>query len=208
MVNVVEVLLSHAMHRLIFLCTQEYKVGPLVDGMVDLHKASYSEFAEPVDWAKRQLGPVDWAFLQDAVPYQAFLLKDLFKEASGGYCYGYNSTYGTEECGFDTFTFWDYTSLDSVVEGKRIHALHFWIAPSEEDWGYVTLHPFPLSFNYIEDPEKNPLDWEAYNFEYCYQGPYDTAEDLMDAFYAGELTMCPVYTEDFAWSNTVSQTHT
>lgn len=213
---------------------QNYKVGPLVDGKVDLDAATYEEMyeANTIPWAKRQLGPVDWFFLQDAPPYQAFKLKELFK-ATTGYCYGFDYNYTEHECGFENLSFWDYTSMgkfvlhvvallfgasvvrltrwfllllpatDSVSTEKRIHALHFWINPSDQLWGYPTLHPVPISFNYIEDPETDPIDWETYNFEYCFQGPYDTAEDLLAAFEAGELTICEVTTTDFAWSNTV-----
>ena len=98
-------------------------------------------------------------------------------------------------------TFWGYTSLDSTME-RRIISAHFWLIPPDEDWGYATLHPVPLSFNLVEDPDKDPTEWETYDFEYCYQGPFDSAEDLLAAYESGDLIICQVPNSDLSWSNT------
>lgn len=84
--------------------------------------ATYEQMYEDLlmPWAKRQLGPVDWTFLQDAPPYYAYLLKDLFKATTGGYCYGYDYNFTENECGFDHITYWDYTSVDSAKTGERV----------------------------------------------------------------------------------------
>jgi hypothetical protein len=164
-----------------------------------MYEAMYSDGTVP--WSRRTLGPVDWTFLADAPPFAAYVVKDLLKETTGGFCYGFDMDYDEGECGFDDMTFWDYTSLDSTEE-ERIHAVHFWLAPADEPWGYVTLHPVPFSFNYVEEPDKPPIEWKTYNFEYCYQGPYDSAEDLLAAYESGELTICTLSTE-FGFSNTV-----
>ena len=49
---------------------------------------------------------------------------------------------------------------------------------------------------------QDPLEWETYNFEYCYQGPFDSAEDLLAAYESDELIICHVPNSDLGWSNT------
>jgi len=102
----------------------------------------------------------------------------------------------------DTMTYYDYTSLASTPD-KRVTSLHFYVTPPTEPYGHETLLPVPLSFNFVENlSEPDQSKWQAYNFVYCYQGPYGTAEQLADAFDNGELTLCRVQTRNLEWSNT------
>ena len=62
-------------------------MGPLVDGAVDISSA----IAEPmladgdIQWAQRTEGPVDWTFLQGNFGFEAYKLRELLKETTGGY---------------------------------------------------------------------------------------------------------------------------
>jgi diamine oxidase len=181
----------------------DYKVGPLVNGTLT-EMASYETMYEDgmIPWAKRASTPIDWNWLEDSVAFNAFVLQDLFKNVTGGFCYGSDEDYEEGDCGYDDVTYWEYASLSATTE-LRDTAVHFWLIPDGTDWGYLTLHPVPISWNFIEDPEKPQTEWVSYNFEYCYQGPYDSAEDLLAAFNAGELTMCYVPSTDLGYSRTV-----
>ncbi|KAJ8601827.1 hypothetical protein CTAYLR_009059 [Chrysophaeum taylorii] len=83
---------------------------------------------------------------------------------------------------------------------SRIHNAMFWTVVDDisASAGGV-IKPFPLSFTYNETYEvPTPRDFPTWNFVYCNQGPYESAEALLAAYVAGTVTACSVEADYYA----------
>jgi hypothetical protein len=85
---------------------------------------------------------------------------------------------------------------------QRITNVNFYLRPSGETFGTAFLMPIPISFQLVEDPDKDPNDWDAINWEYCYQGPFNSPAALMGKWNAGELKTCTMPNSNFDWTTT------
>lgn len=126
-------------------------------------------------------------------------LQKLQNDTSGGFCFGLPE----DDCkeGLD---FW-FTADPSSTPENRVSVIQFNLIPAalgfeETDvsgTSFSTLFYIPLTYK-ISQPGPDPADWTSYGYEYCGQGPYDSAEALAEAYDSGELTLCPTgITDDY-----------
>jgi len=164
----------------------QYKIGPLVNGELRTYWREVDKLLQDneVPWAMRGNYNSVTKHYDEAVHKEAYKLKKLFEFTTGGRCIG-----GDDCNGDDDMRFIQFASL-ATTPTRRVTSVHFIVRVKDKEFGPSCLLPVPISFNVIEDPEKDPNDWEATNFEYCYQGPYESAQALMDAIYADEVSPC------------------
>lgn len=164
----------------------QYKIGPLVDGRLPSSGVTVKKLLEDneIPWAMRGNYNDVTKFYDKAVHKEAYKLKKLFEFTTGGYCIG------GEDCdGANNMRFIQFASL-ATTPTQRITSVHFLVSAKDKEFGPSCLLPVPISFQILEDPDKMPQNWVATNFEYCYQGPFDSAESLMTAIDANELYPC------------------
>lgn len=146
-----------------------------------------------IPWAQRGNYIEEYLNLRRQVETEGAKLAVLFV-ATTGYCYGASG------CGSNIY--WvDSASLLSTTE-KRITTVRFELVPSSEPHGYFTSTPIPIFFSFVEDPDLPTSQWETNNFQYCSQGPDDSAEELMAAYDAGLLATCVMSGSGLEWTNT------
>mmetsp|Transcript_34230 Transcript_34230/g.80641 ORF Transcript_34230/g.80641 Transcript_34230/m.80641 type:complete len:863 (+) Transcript_34230:103-2691(+) len=175
----------------------QYKIGPLVNGRVRSLNPEIEELLEDneIPWAMRGNYHSVTGLLDEAIHKHAYELRELFKATTGGYCIG-----GDECNGDDKMRFIQYANL-ATTPTRRVSSVHFILRDSKKEFGPSCLLPVPISFHVIENPDRDPSEWEAINFEYCYQGPYDSAQALLDAIFAGEVHPCSVSSKNLGWTS-------
>lgn len=175
----------------------QYKIGPLVDGKLGSRGVTTEELLEDneIPWAMRGNYKSVTKHFDEAVHTQAYKLKDLFKVTTGGHCIG-----GDDCNGDDAMRFIQFANL-ATTPTRRVTSVHFIVRVQDGEFGPSCLLPVPISFHVVEDPEKDPSEWETNNFEYCYQGPYDSAEALLDAIFGGIVKACTMSTRDTQWTS-------
>lgn len=175
----------------------QYKIGPLVGGSVRSQNTVVEELLEnnEIPWSMRGNYHSITGHFDKAVHKHAYELKELFKATTGGYCIG-----GDDCNGDDNMRFIQYANM-ATTPTKRVTSVHFILRDPNKEFGPSCLLPVPISFHVIEDPDKDPQKWEANHYEYCYQGPYDSASDLLDAIFAGQVKPCSVPSSNFGWTS-------
>jgi hypothetical protein len=178
----------------------QYKIGPIANGK--LSSSGDGVTIDPlledneIPWAMRGNYKSVTSLFDEAVHKPAYKLKKLFQFTTGGYCIGGDDCDGDAKMRFIQFA-----NL-ATTPTKRVTSVHFILRVKDGEFGPSCLLPVPISFHVVEDPDKDPGEWETTNFEYCYQGPYDSAEALLDAIYADEVTPCRMNTgNDQQWTS-------
>jgi len=175
----------------------QYKIGPLVDGKLNSRSIDTKKILEDneIPWAMRGNYKSVTSLFDEAVHTQAYKLKELFKFTTGGYCIG-----GDDCDGDDKMRFIQFANL-ATTPTRRVTSVHFILRAKDGEFGPSCLLPVPVSFHVVEDPDKDPSEWETNNFEYCYQGPYDSPEALLNAIYSEELDPCKMSSENQDWTS-------
>ena len=178
----------------------QYKVGPLANGKLSSRGdgVTIDPLLEDneIAWALRGNYNSVTKYFDEAVLKPAYTLRKLFRFTTGGSCIGGGECNGTRNMRFIQFA-----NL-ATTPTKRVTSVHFILNANDREFGPSCLIPVPISFHVVEDPDKQPGEWETNNFEYCYQGPYDSAEALLDAIYADEVTPCQMNTgSDQKWTS-------
>eukprot|EP00539_Tryblionella_compressa_P016531 CAMPEP_0178846072 /NCGR_PEP_ID=MMETSP0746-20121128/17815_1 /TAXON_ID=913974 /ORGANISM="Nitzschia punctata, Strain CCMP561" /LENGTH=869 /DNA_ID=CAMNT_0020510389 /DNA_START=58 /DNA_END=2667 /DNA_ORIENTATION=+ len=175
----------------------QYKVGPLVNGRVDTANAVVETMLNDneLPWSRRGNYYSAERFYFDKINSDAAKLKDLLR-ATTGYCYG------TSDCGFTDNIYIHTAGNIATTDDKRVTTVMFFLSPSGKDYGSPFLMPIPLRFDMIEDPDQDPRFWETTNFEYCYQGPYNSADELMAAYNQPGFVLCDVPSNNLDWTLT------
>eukprot|EP01023_Acetabularia_acetabulum_P004083 TRINITY_DN11717_c1_g1_i1.p1 TRINITY_DN11717_c1_g1~~TRINITY_DN11717_c1_g1_i1.p1 ORF type:complete len:947 (-),score=198.93 TRINITY_DN11717_c1_g1_i1:162-3002(-) len=180
----------------------EYKIGPLplVDGSIIWEELTA---AGQIPYVKRPQSGIGTAWAQYSIGKTAFYLRDIFKDITGGKCYGLSywaqddenleemQQLSDAECGEEEQWKIDWLSYpvcpasvnDTAVE--RITRVHWYFFPAGKDhkWSHGDegeLHPIPLSFS-INETDVDYKKWQTYDFEYCGQY-YKNKEALLNAF--------------------------
>ena len=177
----------------------QYKVGPIKNGEVQTENAVVEKLLKDneLPWAQRGNYSHLKKYVDDQVFKQAYTLRKLFRAATGGYCFG-----GDECNGDDDMKYIEYANLATTPE-KRITNIHFILKVPNGEFGPSCLLPVPISFQIIENPDIDPSQWETTNFEYCYQGPYESAEALLDAITNGAVEPCAaIRSSNAEWTST------
>eukprot|EP00929_Paragymnodinium_shiwhaense_P031538 TRINITY_DN17638_c0_g1_i1.p1 TRINITY_DN17638_c0_g1~~TRINITY_DN17638_c0_g1_i1.p1 ORF type:complete len:772 (+),score=130.73 TRINITY_DN17638_c0_g1_i1:73-2388(+) len=83
--------------------------------------------------------------------------------------------------------------------GKRSNfVMFFWVPPKparpEANW----LHPLPFKMT-LDTTAVNPEEWQVTAVEFCSQGPFASAKDLMTAYKNGKVRVCPFHPTTGAW---------
>ncbi|GAB4821559.1 hypothetical protein N2152v2_008605 [Parachlorella kessleri] len=203
----------------------EYKVGPLplnystagIEELVDPGQIPFAKFPTSIStsaWTEAAVGPV------------ALELRELFKNMTGGKCYSTtgpaeddpstelsnNSTEGSSApdgggCSNRDLSWLEYPDFHDTSP-SRIAIIKWQFVPQRRNGEETYLHTLPVTWK-LNETDPDPTMWPSYDFEYCNQGPFATAEDLLDALQAGDLKICsapefgdPVY--DYSWATTDS----
>ena len=177
----------------------QYKIGPLVHGKVQQTENTVVEKLlrdNEIPWSMRgNYGPLQ-KFVEDQIYEQAYKLREVFKITTGGYCFG-----GDECDGDDRVTYIEYANLATTTT-NRITNIFFIVRAPDRELGPSCLLPIPISFHIIENPNIAASRWETTNFEYCYQGPFESADALLVAIEQGEVERCTVSFTDTEWTST------
>lgn len=89
----------------------------------------------------------------------------------------------------------DVTASDPYYS-RIMNAMFFTVVDDVWPSAGGVIKPFPLSFTYNNTYEvESPMDFPSWNFVYCNQGPYESAEALLEAYESGEVETCPVETD-------------
>ncbi|KAK9844758.1 hypothetical protein WJX74_006497 [Apatococcus lobatus] len=192
---------------------QEYLVGPLplsdASDIIPLHADGAIPFIKrPISAGAAQL-------FEPVVMDAAYTLRDVFKNATGGACYGsgWNGTAkDTESCSGTaaTFIFGGNPTLTHNTS-QRVTTITFNLQPDGDGSDASELFPVPITFKVLETGLDNTL-WETFDFVYCNQGPFESPEDLLDAWEAGDLDICsaPMWASpglDYSWATTTPRTN-
>eukprot|EP00929_Paragymnodinium_shiwhaense_P031540 TRINITY_DN17638_c0_g1_i3.p1 TRINITY_DN17638_c0_g1~~TRINITY_DN17638_c0_g1_i3.p1 ORF type:complete len:765 (+),score=118.50 TRINITY_DN17638_c0_g1_i3:88-2382(+) len=83
--------------------------------------------------------------------------------------------------------------------GKRSNfVMFFWVPPKparpEANW----LHPLPFKMT-LDTTAVNPNEWQITAVEFCSQGPFASAKDLMTAYKNGTVRVCPFHGTTGVW---------
>jgi hypothetical protein len=164
----------------------QYKVGPLVNGKLSTSGIVTDKLLSDneIPWAMRGNYNSVTSLFDDAVFKPAYQLRKIFKHTTNGKCIG-----GSECDGDSQMNFIQFANLATTRE-KRVTSVHFIIRSKDREFAQSCLLPVPISFEVIENPFLDPSQWQATNFEYCYQGPYESAEALLSAWDSGEIQRC------------------
>lgn len=112
---------------------------------------------------------------------------------------------GGYECDMSYIVFLEYPVVQEDPQ-QRVAVIKWQFQP--DGWGDEAgyLFPLPLSWKVNETAEDSD-DWTSFDFEYCHQGPFASAEELLEAFGNGTLRRCantdlgdPDY--DASWART------
>jgi len=173
----------------------QYKVGPLVNGKVRSENTVVEELLQDneIPWSMRGNYGALKKYVEDQIVEQSYKLRNLFIELTGGYCYG------GEGC--DRVRYLEYANLATTTT-KRITNIHFIVKVPDGELGPSCLLPVPISFHIIEDPDVDPSQWETTNFEYCHQGPYESASALLEAIENDQIQKCTIPTANIEWTST------
>lgn len=189
---------------------QEYKVGPvaaIMAGSTPIEvQALWGEAA--LEWIKHPFGHWSMKWIRDVVSPVGYELRQLFRNATGSnWCYGdpaENTQPKGDTCGFRDFAVVPFQNYSPP--GKRWTHIKFLTRMAATD----VAHMFPLPLTMTLDETSPDLSkWTLFNFEYCSQGPFDTAAELLAAVDSGEVTHCgadwghPEY--DLSWASTLQQ---
>mmetsp|Transcript_22595 Transcript_22595/g.62834 ORF Transcript_22595/g.62834 Transcript_22595/m.62834 type:complete len:759 (-) Transcript_22595:139-2415(-) len=180
----------------------DYKVGPLPIGDSTTIEAMLAEGT--ISWNNRPYFPPGCEFGQVAsvIDPVSAVVAPLHKATTGGFCIG------EEDC--KPGLLWWFSPDPSSSRAERISIVQYQLDPIELGFevgtgtgtSMATMFYIPLTCKLAHgDPDYSK--WYAFDFEYCGQGPYDTAEDLMDAYEGGEITLCDLgITDDYdaMWS--------
>eukprot|EP00535_Pseudo-nitzschia_heimii_P009951 CAMPEP_0197175990 /NCGR_PEP_ID=MMETSP1423-20130617/2050_1 /TAXON_ID=476441 /ORGANISM="Pseudo-nitzschia heimii, Strain UNC1101" /LENGTH=877 /DNA_ID=CAMNT_0042625265 /DNA_START=118 /DNA_END=2751 /DNA_ORIENTATION=+ len=175
----------------------QYKIGPIVDGEVDTRRIEVDELLSDneIPWSMRGNYNSVTSLFDESVHDQAYKLRRAFEFTTGGSCIG-----GSECDGDDKVKFIQFANL-ATTPTRRVTSVHFILRTEDGEFGPSCLLPIPISFQVIEDPDKDPSRWETTNFQYCYKGPYDSAEALLDAIYSGEVVPCKMNVGNQEWTS-------
>ena len=176
----------------------QYKVGPLVNGELRSKNRVTEKLLDDneIPWSMRGNYKSVTSLFDEPVHKEAYKLRKLFEYTTGGYCIG-----GDECDGDDKMRFIQFANL-ATTPTKRVTSVHFIVRVKDGEFGPSCLLPVPISFHVIEDPDKDPDEWKTTNFEYCYQGPYESAESLLAAIFAGKIDPCQLPTKNQQWTST------
>jgi hypothetical protein len=96
------------------------------------------------------------------------------------------------------------TDRISVVQYNLIPALAFNFETSATSgFPYPSLFYIPLTYK-LNWSTADVSNWTTFNFEYCGQGPFESAEHLMAAYHAGVVEICTLgLTDDYdvSWAS-------
>jgi hypothetical protein len=180
---------------------QQYKVGPLRNGEVDVFDNLVIEKLVAdgeIPWSMRgQYGAAERG-LYETIRNHASKLRDLFLATTGGYCIGDSSCDDSRNIMYTTSGNMNSNST------RRITNVNFFLRPDGVNYGSPFLMPIPISFQVVEDPDRDPSEWRTNKYHYCYQGPFNSAHKLNSRFTNGELQTCTVPSSNFDWTLTDS----
>lgn len=201
----------------------EYKVGPLPIGRSKKGKDKVGENGAEnlsprpdvlveklrkdgeIPYIKRPTESIGVTYVDRVVVRDAYSLKEIFEDITG-YCYGKDeSNPDAEDCGREHLEWLMYPALDPDLSSRITH-VHWYFMPRETGGEEFELHGLPLSFK-LNETAVDPEEWYTYDYEYCTQGPFESAQALLDAFKSGQLIRCysdewkdPEY--DVRWATT------
>eukprot|EP00210_Caulerpa_lentillifera_P002350 g2255.t1 len=163
-----------------------------------------------IPYSKRPAEIIAAGWSENVINREAYKLKKIFKETSG-WCYGVNTTNGEsiekslKECGVDTLAWLSFPAIDMDSTKRIMHVV--WFFRTRNGGGdELNLHPLPISFK-VDEEDTDEDNWDTFDFEYCHQGPFSSAEDLLAAYENGTLVKCTAedwkdYNYDESWSRT------
>jgi Copper amine oxidase, enzyme domain len=183
------------------LSSQQYKIGPLKDGQINVFENIVIEKMVAdgeIPWSMRgQYGAAEGNLYINIIEHAA-KLSDVFRATTGGFCIGDYS------CDYSRNIMYHTSGNMNSNSTHRITNVNFFLRPEGADYGSPFLMPIPISFQLVEDPDRDPSEWETINYEYCYQGPFKTAVQLNARFNRGALQTCTLPSSNFDWTLTDS----
>lgn len=205
----------------------EYKVGPLplnigdrkprreigVDGddspVYGVVMQKLREDGE-IPYYKRPADVISSTWSAGLISQAAYTLRKIFKDTTG-WCFGEDTTdaetleQSRDECGRGLIEWLNYPALDRDTSKRIMHII--WFFKTRNGGGdEMYFHPIPISFK-VEEGDVDEQNWRLFGFEYCHQGPYDSPEELLEAYENGDLVRCVAedwkdYNYDESWSQT------
>lgn len=162
----------------------EYQVGPLAGGGANATVVPLRQPGE-IPFAKRPGDPAEFATA--SARKDAQVLQEVFLNITGGKCYGLEAPCSTKDLSFIT------TATLQPDASKRIVTVSWlggrsWTGDSTAQM----LHFLPLTWR-IDETSSVPASWTGFDFVYCHQGPFGTANELLEAFASGELRTCSAH---------------
>mmetsp|Transcript_61826 Transcript_61826/g.109793 ORF Transcript_61826/g.109793 Transcript_61826/m.109793 type:complete len:750 (-) Transcript_61826:290-2539(-) len=167
---------------------QEFKAGPLIDGSIDANAVlepllkkgdvPYSKRPTEPNSDQRLLEPLTNVTLKALGPLLLRTFGPVFPQLDG-----YRGSEGS------VVIFPQNNAL--APRGSRVILMKALWSPAppgrlEAMW----MHPMPLDLHF-NTTAMNPASWKLLMIFYCNQGPFSSAEDLMDAWRHGKLRICP-----------------
>eukprot|EP00210_Caulerpa_lentillifera_P000478 g461.t1 len=163
-----------------------------------------------IPFSKRPSESVSTRWSNAVINREAYKLRRIFKETTG-WCYGVNftTTESTEssskECGTGLIDWLAFPALDQNTS-KRIFQVVWFFRTRRGGGDEMLIHSIPISFK-LDEADTDEQNWNTFDFEYCHQGPFSSAEDLLEAYEKGEVRKCEAedwkdYNYDEGWSRT------
>ncbi|GMH38438.1 hypothetical protein BSKO_06322 [Bryopsis sp. KO-2023] len=203
----------------------EYKVGPLplqksgkrTVGKTDanlspFHGVVVEQLVKDgeIPWAKRPTESISITWADIMVSRIAYKLREIFKDTIG-YCYGYDDSTPEKlelteaECGRDRVDWLQFPSLNRNAS-RRVTNIHYFFKPLRTGGEEMDLHNIPLTYK-LDETGFDQDAFGSFDFEYCHQGPFLSAEALLEAYQSGNITKCvaPEWKDaeyDEKWSRT------
>jgi len=205
----------------------EYKIGPLplnigerksdseigvdgddspVEGVIMQKLRADGE----IPFYKRPAEGVSSSWSAPLISQAAYKLRKIFKDTTG-WCYGEDTTdfetlqQSQEECGRGLIDWLNYPALDKDTSRRVMYII--WFFKTRRGGGdEMYFHSVPISFK-VEEGDEDEDNWRLFEFEYCHQGPFDSPEELLEAYENDELVKCVAedwkdYNYDESWSRT------
>lgn len=163
-----------------------------------------------IPFYKRPAEAISSSWSSGLIAHAAYKLRRIFIDTTG-WCFGEDPTdldtleASREECGRSLIQWLNYPALDRDTSKRIMHII--WFFKTRRGGGdEMYFHPIPISFK-VDEGDEDEDNWRLYGFEYCHQGPFDSPEELLEAYDNGELVQCVAedwkdYNYDESWSQT------
>lgn len=163
-----------------------------------------------IPYYKRPAEVISSSWSAGLISRAAYKLRRIFKDTTG-WCFGEDTTnsetleQSRQECGRGLIEWLNYPALDRDTSKRIMHVI--WFFKTRHGGGdEMYFHPIPISFK-VEEGDEDEENWRLFGFEYCHQGPYDSPEELLEAYENGDLVKCVAedwkdFNYDEGWSQT------